>query len=176
LFRVHPHGVPSLDTLGNVFARLVSIEFYCALQTWTNEIAGCLAGQTVACDGETLRGSIDNASVKSALHSVSAWACGLRLCLVLASVHEKSNEIPAVNELLKILGLEGAEVRVDAMHCQKETARAVIYKDADYLLMVKGNHPTLQEERHQANIKAFDEDSVFQACSGYIVETEAFSR
>jgi predicted transposase YbfD/YdcC len=154
-----PYGVPSHDTLGRVFARLDSIEFYAALQSWTNEIAGCLAGQTVAFDGKTLRGSFDQASAKSALHSVSAWACGLRLCLGLTSVDEKSNEIPAVKELLKLLDLEGAVVTADAMHCQKETAQAVIGKGADFLLMVKGNQPTLQEELHRAIAEAFDEDS-----------------
>lgn len=154
-----PYGVPSHDTLGRVFARLDSIEFYAALQSWTNEFAGSLVGQTVAFDGKTLRGSFDNASAKSALHSVSAWACGLRLCLGLTSVDEKSNEIPAVRELLKILDLEGAVVTADAMHCQKETAKAVIDKNADYLLMAKGNQPSLQEELDQAINKAFDEDN-----------------
>ena len=57
-----PYGVPSHDTLGRVFARLDSIEFYAALQSWTNEIAGCLAGQTIAFDGKTLRGSFDKAA------------------------------------------------------------------------------------------------------------------
>lgn len=154
-----PFGVPSHDTLGKTFARLDSIEFYAALQTWTNEIAGSLVGQTVAFDGKTLRGSFDKASAKSPLHSVSAWACGLRLCLGLTSVDKKSNEIPAVQELLKMLNLDGAVVTADAMHCQTETAKAVIQKDADYLLMVKGNQPSLEEELHQAIIKAFDEDS-----------------
>lgn len=149
-------GVPSHDTFGRVFSRLDSIEFYAALQSWTNEIAGSLKGETVAFDGKTLRGSFDSASGKSALHSVSAWACGMRLTLGLTSVDEKSNEIPAVQELLKVLDLDGAVVTADAMHCQKETANAVIKKNADYVLVVKGNQPTLQDELHQAIIAAFD--------------------
>lgn len=151
-------GVPSHDTLGRVFSRLDSLEFYAALHSWTNEIAGCLAGQTVALDGKTLRGSFDSASAKSPLHSVSAWACGLRLCLGLTSVEEKSNEIPAVRELLKVLDLEGAVVTADAMHCQKETVQAVLDKQADYLLMVKGNQPTLQEELQEAIVQALNEE------------------
>jgi len=82
----------------------------------------------------------------------------MRLTLGLISVDEKSNEIPAVQELLKVLDLDGAVVTADAMHCQKETAKAVIGKEADYLLMVKGNQPSLQEELNDAIIKAFDED------------------
>lgn len=153
------NGVPSHDTLGRVFSRLDTIQFYAALQSWTNEIAGCLKGETVAFDGKTLRGSFDHASGKSALHSVSAWGCGMRLCLGLTSVDEKSNEIPAVQELLKVLDLEGAVVTADAMHCQKETAKAVIDKKADFVLVVKGNQPTLQNELHEEIIKAFDEDN-----------------
>jgi predicted transposase YbfD/YdcC len=152
-------GIPSHDTLGRVFARLDSIEFYAALQSWAKEIAGCLHGQTVAFDGKTLRGSFDSASAKSALHSVSAWACGLRLCLGLNSVDSKSNEIPAVQELIAMLDLEGAVATADAMHCQKETAKSLIDKKADYLLMVKGNQPTLQTELHEAIIHAFDNEN-----------------
>jgi predicted transposase YbfD/YdcC len=59
-----------------------------------------------------------------------------------------------------MLNLDGACVTTDAMHCQTETAKAVIQKDSDDLLMVKGNQPSLEEERHQAIIKAFDKDSV----------------
>lgn len=151
-------GIPSHDTLGRVFARLDSVEFYAALQSWTNEIAGCLAGQTVAMDGKTLRGSFDSASAKSSLHSVSAWACGMRLCLGLTSVDSKSNEIPAVQELISLLDLQGAIVTADAMHCQKETAKALVAKGADYLLMVKGNQPTLQTELQEAIVEAFDLD------------------
>lgn len=152
-------GVPSHDTLGRVFSQLDSIEFYAALQSWTNEIAGSLRDQTVAFDGKTLRGSFDSASAKSALHSVSAWACGLRLCLGLTSVAAKSNEIPAVQELIRMLHLDGAVVTADAMHCQKETAQALIHKQANYLLMVKGNQPTLQDELQDAIIQAFEEES-----------------
>lgn len=89
-------GIPSHDTFTEVFARLDTIEFYAALESWTQSIAHSLKGETVALDGKTLRGSFDRRSGKSALHSVSAWACGLKLCLALKSVEDKSNEIPAV--------------------------------------------------------------------------------
>lgn len=153
------YGIPSHDTLGRVFARLDSIEFYAALQSWAKEIAGSLHGQTVAFDGKTLRGSFDSASAKSALHSVSAWACGLRLCLGLNSVDSKSNEIPAVQELIGMLDLEGAVATADAMHCQRETAKSLIDKKADYLLMVKGNQPTLQTELHDAITQETDKSN-----------------
>lgn len=152
-------GVPSHDTFGRVFAKLDSVEFYAALHSWTSEIAGALKGETVAFDGKTLRGSFDSASSKSPLHSVTAWVCGLRLTLGITSVEEKSDEIPAVQELIRMLDLEGAVVTADAMHCQRETAAAIVNKEADYILMVKGNQPSLQEELNKAIVEEMDKDN-----------------
>jgi len=148
-------GVPSHDTLGRVFSRLDSVEFYLAMQGWMNEVSGALKGETVAFDGKTLRGSFDSGSARSAIHSVSAWACGLRLCLGLNSVNCKSNEISAVQGLIDMLGLQGAVVTADAMHCQKVTAEKIIDKEADYILIAKGNQPALHKELEEAILAAF---------------------
>ena len=153
-------GIPSHDTFTEVFARLDTIEFYAALESWTREMAHSLRGETVALDGKTLRGSFDAAAEKSPLHSVSAWVCGLKMCLALQSVAEKSNEIPAVQQLIDLLDLGGAVVTADALHCQRETAAKIVAKDADYVLMVKGNQETLQAAVQEAMVRAFeDEDS-----------------
>jgi predicted transposase YbfD/YdcC len=151
-------GVPSHDTFTELFARLDTLEFYAALESWTGSIARSLNGETVAFDGKTLRGSFDNASNKSALHAVSAWACGLKMCIGLKSVDDKSNEIPAVQQLIDMLDLAGAVVTADAMHCQRETAEKIVAKEADFVLMVKGNQETLQTELRRAILQAFDED------------------
>ena len=152
-------GIPSHDTFTEVFARLDTLEFYAALQSWTGDIAETLTGKTVAFDGKTLRGSFDKACGKSALHSVSAWVCGLKMCIGLKSVEDKSNEIPAVQELIRMLDLKGAVVTADAMNCQRETAKAIIDKEADYVLTVKGNQETLHEELQAAVVQAFDEEN-----------------
>jgi predicted transposase YbfD/YdcC len=152
-------GVPSHDTFTELFARLDTLKFYAALESWARDIAQSLNGETVAFDGKTLRGSFDKASKKSALHSVSAWACGLKMCLALKSVEDKSNEIPAVQELIDVLDLAGAVVTADAMHCQRETAEKIVAKEADFVLMVKGNQETLQAELQQSIIQAFDEEN-----------------
>jgi predicted transposase YbfD/YdcC len=152
-------GIPSHDTFTELFARLDTLEFYAALESWAMDVAQSLRGETVAFDGKTLRGSFDKASNKSALHSVSAWACGLKMCIALKSVEDKSNEIPAVQQLIDVLDLAGAVVTADAMHCQRETAEKIVAKKADFVLMVKGNQETLQEELQQAIIQAFDEEN-----------------
>ena len=153
------NGVPSHDTFSEVFARLNTLEFYAALESWAREMAVSLRGETVALDGKTLRGSFDKGTGKSALHSVSAWACGLRMCLALKSVADKSNEIPAVQELIDMLDLQGAVVTADAMHCQTETAEKIVGKKANYVLMVKGNQETLHKELQDAMVAAFDEEN-----------------
>ncbi len=139
------NGVPSHDTFGRVFGRLDTGEFLTAMHGWVDEFAGSLRDKGVAIDGKTLRGSYDKAADKSALHTITAFAVGTRTCLRQMSVPDKSNEIPAVPELLKLLELEGATVTLDAMHCQTETAQAIIDAKADYVISVKNNQPTLHE-------------------------------
>ena len=161
-FRQHlpfKFGISSHDTFSRVFARLDTVQFYAALQSWAGDIAHTLSGQTVALDGKTLRGSHDKSRGKSALHSVSAWVCGLKMCIGLKSVEDKSNEIPAVQALIEMLDLKGAIITTDAMHCQVETAQTIVDQEADYILMVKGNQESLQAEVQQAMQQALEEEN-----------------
>ncbi|MCD0459071.1 ISAs1 family transposase [Roseiconus lacunae] len=128
------HGVPSHDTFGRVFSRLDTGEFLASMHHWIDQFATALRGQGIAIDGKTLRGSFDQASNKSALHTLTAFATGSKLVLRQLSVEDKSNEIPAVPMLLELLDLAGAVVTLDAMHCQRETAQSIIDAEADYIL------------------------------------------
>lgn len=145
-------GVPSHDTFGRVFARLDTGEFLTAMHAWVDAFAQSLRGRGVAIDGKTLRGSFDKAAGQTALHTITAFACDVRICLRQMSVDEKSNEIPAVPRLLELLELSGATVTLDAMHCQTDTAKAIVKAEADYILIVKGN----QEALHQALMDRFE--------------------
>jgi predicted transposase YbfD/YdcC len=140
-----PYGIPSHDTFGRVFARLDTGEFQQCLGRWVEHLRLQLAGETVAIDGKTLRGSHDRSAGQEALHVVNAWANHVNFCLGQVSVDSKANEIPAVRELLDILSLEGAVVTADAMHCQKATAKKIIEKGADFVLQVKENQPKLMQ-------------------------------
>lgn len=152
------NGVPSHDTFGRVFALLDTAEFLACLTSWVNSLQLDLRGTGVAIDGKTLRRSFDAASGREALHLVSAWAGELRVSLGQLAVDDKSNEIPAVRKLLELLDLEGAVVTVDAMHCQKETARAIRRRSADYVLSVKANQPTLHQQLQERFIAYGDDD------------------
>lgn len=153
-----PNGIPSHDTFGRVFARLDTQEFLTCLHNWLRSLHLSLKDQGVAIDGKTLRGAFDAASGKSALHVVSAWACGLRLSLGQVAVDGKSNEITAVPKLLEMLELSGALVTLDAMHCQKETLRTIRVKQADYLIAVKDNQPKLHALLQNLFIEYGDRD------------------
>ena len=74
---------------------------------------------------------------------VSAFATELGVVLGQEKVAGKSNEITAIPELLEALYLKGLLVSIDAMGCQKRIARTITLKGGDYLLMVKGNQPSL---------------------------------
>ncbi len=142
-YLVLEHGIPSHDTFGRVFARLDTGEFHTAVQNWLGHLQVAMQDEHIAVDGKVARGSADAAAGGSVLHLVNAWASGLRLCLGQVAVEKDSNEIPAARQLLEMLELTGAVVTLDAMHCQKETAAKLVEQEADYVLIVKDNQPTL---------------------------------
>uniref|UniRef100_N2A5B3 Transposase IS4-like domain-containing protein n=1 Tax=Eubacterium plexicaudatum ASF492 TaxID=1235802 RepID=N2A5B3_9FIRM len=90
------------------------------------------------------------------IHTVSAWTVESSLVLGQLCVDEKTNEIKTIPEFLDILCLEGCIVTIDAMGTQKEIARKIIHKNADYILQVKGNQQTLMDD-----IQEYFEKDVF---------------
>jgi predicted transposase YbfD/YdcC len=141
-----PHGIPSHDTFGRVFARLDARQFEACFAAWMQAVAAVLPLEVIALDGKTVRRSGDRAAGKAALHLVSAWASANRVVLAQVAVADKSNEISALPLLLRQLVLTGCIVTMDAMGCQTEIAATVLAGGADYVLAVKENQPTLYEE------------------------------
>lgn len=144
-----PNGVPSHDTFNRVFRMLDAKAFTEAFLAWMKGVRSKMPGDVVALDGKTLRGSL--AEGKPALHVVSAWSAANHVVLGQRSVDAKSNEITAIPELLKMLELKGCIVTIDAMGCQKEIAKVIVKRKADYVLAVKGN----QESLHNAVLAGF---------------------
>ena len=139
-----PHGIPSHDTLSDVMSRMDPVAFRSAFTAWATDALPTLDGEQVCVDGKTLRGSREGEH--GAVHVVSAFAGQARWVLAQQAVAEKSNEITAIPDLLSLLDLEGAVVSIDAMGCQKAIAQTIIEGEADYVLALKENHPTLHEE------------------------------
>ncbi len=140
------NGIPSHDVLGKLFARLDHNQFSQCFINWINSISNVTQGEVISIDGKTICKSNDKNAFKSAFHVVSAYASENRICLGQKVVNAKSNEITAIPELLELLEIKGCIVTIDAMGCQKQIAKSIIEKDADYLLMVKGNQKELQEQ------------------------------
>jgi len=114
-----PNGIPSHDTFGRVFASLDGEVFQACFARWVATVFRVTKGQVVAMDGKTARRSHDQTIGQAALHRVSAWASQTGIALGQRKVDDKSNEITAIPELLRVLDVSGCTVTIDAMGCQK---------------------------------------------------------
>ena len=116
------------------------------LGTWLHTRAVQAGGRLViAIDGKTVRGAKNKEG--KAPHLVAALAHGIGAVLGQVAVDAKSNEIPAVRELLKAFAsLASAVITIDAMHTQSDTAQVILSRGADYVMTVKGNMPTLYRQ------------------------------
>lgn len=141
-----PHGLPSHDTFGRVFAAIQPEAFERCFLAWIAALARARPGQLIAMDGKTLRRSFDRASDKAAIHMISAWSSTNGLVFGQLATQAKSNEITAIPKLLELLDVRGAVVSIDAMGCQKEIAKKIVDQGGDYIFALKGNQSTVHEE------------------------------
>ena len=138
-----PNGIASHDTFGRVFQLIDAQVLERVCMAWLQSIAGKVEG-VVAIDGKSVRGSRDGSL--GPLHIVSAWASEASVLLGQVRTQEKSNEITAIPELLKLLSIQGCIVTIDAMGCQKAITHAIVDGKADYVLNLKANHRHLHAE------------------------------
>lgn len=100
---------------------------------------------TLSFDGKSICSTAAMQGYEKPLHIISAHIAEMGLTLGQKTVSGKSNEIPAMRELLSLMNVQGCMIVADALHCQKETAVAIVAQQADYLLNVKDNQETLKE-------------------------------
>jgi predicted transposase YbfD/YdcC len=156
-----PHGIPSHDTFGRVFAALDAKAFERCFQAWVSDLAGSSAGKLIAIDGKTIRRSLDRASGKAAIHLVSAWVHENHAVFGQLQIPDKSNEITAIPQLLEMLNLKEATVTIDAIGCQRDIARKVLDRGGQYVLAVKANQGTLHED-----LRLFLDDAIVRDFRG----------
>jgi predicted transposase YbfD/YdcC len=156
-----PHGIPGKDVFRKVLMLLKPDAFQKCFVNWLQslrdtaaEVIG-VAKPILAVDGKTARRSHDHKNNLGALHAVSVWASEFGLSLGQVACAEKSNEITAIPELLRLVDIKGTIITIDAMGTQKAIAAQIIDSEADYVLALKGN----QEKLHQAVIDYVDEQS-----------------
>jgi len=140
------NGIPSHDTFRRVFILLDNIELKTLFIDWIRSAVSLSQGTLVNIDGKNLCGSKNPINGKKALNVVSAWASEQSVVLGQVKCEEKSNEITAIPELLKILDLQGCIVTIDAMGCQKEIVKEIVEKKADYVISLKGNQENLHQD------------------------------
>jgi hypothetical protein len=145
-FLALPNGIPSHDTFGRVFAALDATQFQQGFLRWVRAVWPATAGEVIAVDGKTLRGSHARGIGKAAMHLVSAWASQARLVLAQRTVDDKSTEITALPKVLQLLDLHGCTVTVDAMGCQTAIAKQIVQPGAQDVLAVKENQEQLYHD------------------------------
>ncbi len=144
-FRPFAQGTPAHDHLGDILAVLDAEQFQHCFVAWVAALTGASDG-VIAIDGKTVRRSHHKNSGTAAIHMVSAFAARQRLVLGQVKVAEKSNEIVAIPKLLDMPAIDGAIITIDAMGCQRDIARKIVDKKADYVLALKGNQGSLRED------------------------------
>ena len=146
-----PNGVPRKDVFRRVLATLQPDAFQACFANWLQSLRVAAAAATgvdqpvLAIDGKTLRHSHDKRKGLGALHSVSVWASELGLTLAQVATDEKSNEITAIPEVLKLVDLRGAIITIDAMGTGRALAKDIVDGGGDYVLALKGSQETLHE-------------------------------
>jgi predicted transposase YbfD/YdcC len=143
-----PHGIPSHDTFNRVFAALDPLQFQHCFQSWMEAVRTILPAEVIALDGKTVRGS--RAESKRAIHMVSAWASTNRLVLAQVKVDDNTQRVPdeitALPAILQQLTVAGCLVTIDAMGCQRTIAHQILDQGGDYVLGLKGNQGTLEQD------------------------------
>lgn len=145
-----PGGVPSNDTYRRLMTRMHPQMLEDAYRQWVLPYVGGCIGKHVAIDGKTICSASsyrlsNEETPEGKLHIISAWVREDGISLGQIKTDEKSNEITAIPKMLETLDIKGAVVTIDAMGCQVEIAEKVIEREANYLLALKKNQPSLYE-------------------------------
>ena len=149
--------IPSKSTLTRVIATInpkwLSLSIVCILKTLIKDKVG-----QIMLDGKAIKSTDAIRTIETMMNIVTAYTdTGISLGQI--TVDSKSNEIPAVKELIELLNIEGVVVTADAMHCQKETAEIIIKNKGDYVLQLKANQKGFYEDVYAM----FDEKYINEA-------------
>lgn len=154
-----PYGIPRKDVFRRVLSALNPLAFQTCFAAWLQSLRSTAAKvleveqPILAIDGKTLRRSHNRRTGLGALHSVSVWASEFGLSLGQVACAEKSNEITAIPEVLRLVDIRGAIITIDAMGTQTAIAAQIVDGGGDYVLALKGN----QETTHQGVVDYIDQ-------------------
>ena len=140
------NGIPSHDTFNRVLSALNPNEFHKCFMNWVSTLYEKISREIISIDGKTARRTKEKIKNQKAIHVVSAWANENKLVLGQIKVDDKSNEITAIPELLKLLDINGCIITIDAMGTQTEIAETIINNAGEYVLALKENQKTLHDD------------------------------
>lgn len=155
-----PNGIPTDDTIRLIIGNIDSRQFYSLvinLLIHTMDTMLTMGGITkeefapdiLAVDGKESKGSKRNQTDKDAvraLQTLNVFSTSYKMCFAQRFIEEKTNEIPAAQEVLRLMDLDNTIVTADALNCQKETVSVIVKKKGDYVLAIKGNQKNFYEE------------------------------
>jgi predicted transposase YbfD/YdcC len=150
-----PNGLPSKDVIRRVLCALKVEAFQACFVNWLKSLSDSAeqnqtdmeAGRKhLAVDGKTMKGSHDRANGIGPMHLVSVWLSNFGLTLAQVSTDQKSNEITAIPEVLRLVDLKDAIITIDAMGTQTEIAAQIADGGGDYVLALKGNQGNLHKD------------------------------
>lgn len=145
-FRPMTNGIPVDDTIARTIRALDPEQVTACFIDWVNEVRQQQGQALIAIDGKTLRHSYEE-SPRDALHAINVLLHEQGLVFCQKGSTGKHNEIRTVQQVIDLLALsESTTVTLDAMHCQKDTARQLTQRNAHYVLCAKANQKGLQEE------------------------------
>jgi predicted transposase YbfD/YdcC len=124
------NGIPVHDTIARVMNLISAKQLQKSFAAWMKDCHEATGGDVVAIDGKTIRGTYNKNKRSGVIHMVSAFSAENQVVLGQVKTAEKSNEITAIPELLKLLELRGCLVSIDAMGCQKDIAQQIVDKGA----------------------------------------------
>ncbi|MCY3658740.1 MAG: ISAs1 family transposase [Caldilineaceae bacterium] len=137
-FLALPHGIPSHDTLGRVFARPDAAPFEEGFREWVQAAFALTDGQVIPVDGQSVGGSHDRGHGLGPWYRVGAWAQAHRLVLAQTAVDDQSRKHGHPGVAARAVP-EGLPVILDTMGCQKKIARQIRKQEADHVLRVQAH-------------------------------------
>jgi predicted transposase YbfD/YdcC len=147
-FKPRKKRMPSYQTIGRVISRIDFKELSTIFYKWSKSYVKIDKGDYLSIDGKVIGGTVTNPhnSLQEYVNLVSLFSHKRKQILALDKVEGKKSEINTVKNLIKQLDLEGITLTLDALHCQKETVKAIIKSKNDYIIGVKGNQKNLYKQ------------------------------
>lgn len=143
--RIRKKKLPSYQTIARILENVGFEELTKVFKEWAQEKVSIAEKEWISMDGKGINGTLKNAhnAEQAFINLVTVFASKQKVAISAGKVDNKSNEIPLVKKLIKELNLEGVIFTLDALHCQKETTKAIIESKNDYVIGVKNNQPKL---------------------------------